>query len=503
MTLRIGTLTTHCRAQRGQEAAGALVDTVARERLPHEIAARLGPSLDREAAVVRLRGLDVLVRIDTASLRRGALADVWAGAVVCALHEALARPDEEGERLRRFDGRAAYLAAMIAAVLTAAPRTAWQFPEIAEHATRPPAVQVSDLLVKAGPLLGEVLAELRRLRLLDAALAMLDEVCLERLIRVAPTIDRGDGALDVEQVLRIAAALVETAAAPQGGAAATRRQAVRLWLQLDRTLPLRGIWNALRLLLRILEQPSLLTVASRPAVLSESMPPWCAVVLETLRRRRAAPAATLLEQLRKITPTAAATIVGKPENWLESDCAGVLLVCDTIRRLGWLRLLRGDGYSARVSQAILVGIGMRLIGGRAPSSLWEPGHPIEPAVGLLGGLVDDPDARSIGRVFAETPPDALAAFAAGDWPVALDRAADALAGAFAARIRGFCNAKRASVVRHFLRRPGRILIEDTSLRVVLRTNPFSVALHISGADTPVADVEWLDGRRVVFVLEGL
>ena len=246
MTLRIGTLTTHCRAQRGQEAAGALVDTVARERLPYEIAARLGPSLDREAAVVRLRGLDVLVRIDTASLRRGALADVWAGAVVCALHEALARPDEEGERLRRFDGRAAYLAAMIAAVLTAAPRTAWQFPEIAEHATRPPAVQVSDLLVKAGPLLGEVLAELRRLRLLDAALAMLDEVCLERLIRVAPTIDRGDGALDVEQVLRIAAALVETAAAPQGGAAATRRQAVRLWLQLDRTLPLRGIWNARR-----------------------------------------------------------------------------------------------------------------------------------------------------------------------------------------------------------------------------------------------------------------
>jgi hypothetical protein len=503
MSLRIGTLTTHCLAQRGQEAAGALVDTVARERLPDEIAARLGPSLDREAAIVRLRGLDVRVRIDTASLRRGALADVWARAVVRALHEALARPEEGGERLRRFDGCAAYLAAMIAAVLTAAPRPAWQFPEIAEQAARPPTVQVLDLLEEAGALLGDVLAELRRQQLIDAALAMLDEVCLERLIRTAATTHGGTSALDLDQLLRVAAALVATAAAPQGSAAASRRQAVRLWLQLDRALPLRGIWNALRLLLRILEQPSLLAAASRPVALPHSMPPWCEAVLETLRRGRAAQAMALLGQLRQVTPTAAA-IPGKPENWLASDCAGVLLLCDTIRRLGWMRLLRDAGYGARVSQALLVGIGMRLLGGSVASSLWEPGQPIEPAVGLLGGLLDNPDARAIGRVFAETPPGALAAVApGGDWQAALDRAADVLAGAFAARIRGFRNAKRASIVRHFLRRPGRILIEETSLRVVLRTNPFAIAMHIAGADAPVVDVEWLGGRRVEFVLEGL
>jgi hypothetical protein len=504
VSLRIGTLTTRCRARRGQEAAGALVDTVARERMPYEIAARLGPSLDREAAVVRLRGLDVRVQIDTESLHRGALADVWASAVVRALHEALARPDEEGERLRRFDGRAAYLAAMIAALMTAAPRRAWQFPEIAERGIGPSAAEVVDLLVEAGPLLGEVMTELRRLRVLNAALVLLDEIRLERLIRAAASVDGGDGALDLDQLQLIAATLVETAAAPRSGAAASRRQAVQLWLQLHRRLPLRGIWNALRLLLQILEQPSLLAGASQPAELPDGMPPWCGAVLDSLRRGRSAQTAALLEQLRQITPTAVAVKPGKPEDWLESECAGVLLLCDTIRRLGWMRLLRDAGHDARVTQAILLGIGMRLIAGRPPSLLWEPGQPIEPAVALLGGLLQNPEARSIGRVFAETSPDALAAFTpGGDWQAVLDQACDALAAAFAARIRGFRNAKRGSVTRHFLRRPGRILIEETRLRVVLKPSPFAVALHISGADAPVDYVEWLGGRRVEFVLEGL
>ena len=504
MSLRIGTLKTHCRTLRGQEAAGALVDAVARESLPHEIAARLGPSLDREPAVVRLRGLDVRVRIDTATLRRGGLANVWAAAVARALHEALARPDDGGEHLRRFDSRPAYLAAMIAAVLTGAPGAAWQFPELAGHAGRPPAIVTLDVLLQAGPLLGDVLTELRRLRMLDAALASLDEVSLERLFRAVAATDWDEGRLSVEQVVRVGAALAQARAAPQRGEAAGRRQAVQLWLQLGRTLPLRGTWHALRLLLRILEQPALLAAAAGPAALPDGMPPWCEAVRQQLARGLSAQAAAALQQLREVTPSAVAATQGAAGHWLSSGCAGILLLCDTIRRLGWMRLLREAGYGPRIAQALLAGTAMRLLSGAAPAPAWEPGQRIEPAVGLLAGLLTEPDTIGIGRVFADTPPCALAAFApAEDWPAALDAAAAALAGAFAARIRGFRNARRSSVVRHFLRQPGQILIEPAALRVVLHPSPFAVALHISGADAPVANLDWLGGRRVAFALEGL
>ena len=106
MTLRIATLSTECRLPRGQEAAGALVDQTVREVLPRALAARLGPSLDHHPAVCRLRALDVVVRIDVATLRRGGLADAWAGAVAKALHEALARPQGDGAWLRTHETRA-------------------------------------------------------------------------------------------------------------------------------------------------------------------------------------------------------------------------------------------------------------------------------------------------------------------------------------------------------------------------------------------------------------
>jgi predicted enzyme related to lactoylglutathione lyase len=39
--------------------------------------------------------------------------------------------------------------------------------------------------------------------------------------------------------------------------------------------------------------------------------------------------------------------------------------------------------------------------------------------------------------------------------------------------------------------------------VVLDANPWAVALHVSGVDEALECVEWLGGRRVEFVLEGL
>jgi hypothetical protein len=347
-----------------------------------------------------------------------------------------------------------------------------------------------------------MLAELARIDALDAALVVLDEVGLERLLRAVATTHGGDEVLDVSQLLLIAVTLANTAAPPQGGGAASRRQAVRLWLQIGRHLPLRGVWHALRLLLRILEQPALLADA-RQAPLPD-MPPWCRDVLQEFAATKASHAAPVLDELRRITPSAVPPKPGKPEQWVSSDCAAVLLLCDTIHRLRWMHLMREAGHPSRTAQAILAGILMRMLG-VPPAASWEPGQPIDPAPGMLAGLPAEPDSHAVARVFAATPPAALlvGTAAADDWASVLDAAADALAAAFAARIRGFRKATRGSVVRHFLRRPGRILIEDTFLRAVLRPNPFGVALHMSGVDTPVHNVDWLGGRRMEFVLEGL
>jgi hypothetical protein len=498
MSLRIGKMATRCRAPGGQEAAGAIVDAVARESLPYELAARLGPSLDRQPAVLRLKLLDVPLRVDATTLRRGGLAEAWAAAFARALHEALARPDGDGTMLRRFDSPVAYRAAMIAHILTGAPRQSWQFPELAGREGRPSAILVLDLLLETGPLLAAVLDELCRARALEAMLAQLDEVGLERLLRAVAEAEGGASALTLNQFIAVGLVLAAQRIPPLRGQAVSRRQAVGIWLQLDRALPLRGIWYALQLLLRLLEEPSLLSSQLGAVGLTAEMPAWCEAVSQELASNMSGNAAAMLDQLRAVTPSAVKAKRGALERWLHSEFAGFLLLCDTVRRLGWVRLRRDPGFGPRAFQALLAGGAMRLV------RSWQPGEAVEPAVALLAGWQEEADRFGLAQVFAETPLAALPLFpAATSWPAALEAAADALAEAFGAHIRGFRNAGRRSIVRHFLRMPGRILIDDAALRVVLEPSPWAVALHISGADDAIDDVEWLGGRRIAFVLEGL
>ena len=517
MTLRIGKLATRCLAARGQEGAGALVDAVAREALPRELLERLGPSLDRQPAVVRLKLLNVAVRIDLAELKRGGLAGAWAKAFARALHEALARPDGEGERLRHFESPASYLAAMIAYASRGPPEgRPWQFPELEARAGRHPAIVVLDLLLESGPLLGEVLEELRRAGNLVMALALLDEVGLEQLLRTVAEAEGGDFALTAAQLIAVASALVAMRTPPGIGEAASRRQAIELWLKFRREMPLRGIWYGTRLLLRFLEEPALLArwgrSARRPQSQSagaDALPPalagimsrfpdWCEQLRRQLELGLTERAAAALEELRQITPSAAPLRRASEVLWLRSDCAGMLLLYPIIGRLGWVRLYRDPGFGPRVFQALIAGAAMRLL------YPWQPDDRVELAAGLLAGLIEEPDRLGIAHIFASTPVAALDLFPdAADWPAALDAAADALALGLATRIRGFRNAGRESIVRHFLRVPGRILIEEKELRVVLDPSPWSVVLHVSGADDALPDIEWLGRRRVTYVLEGL
>ncbi len=500
MSLRIGRLETHCRLPRGQEEICRLVDEVARGALPRALGERLGPSLDREAAVVRLRRVEVRLRIDMAALRRGGLEAAWAEALAVALHAALARPEGDGDRVRRFETPASYRAAMIAAILDGEREGAWPFPELASHAGQPVSVAVLEVLLSGGPPPDEVLARLAARGKLEHALSGLDEVGLERVMRAVAGM--AAGGLTTAQFIRVAAMLAGLAAPPRRGDAAGRRQAIGLWLALERTLPLRGVWNALRLLLRLLEAPRLL--ADERAGPVAELPDWCEAVRRDLARALPEPAEAVLERLRQVTPSAAPARARWPERWVESDCASVLLLCDTLRRLGWTKAWRAAGLGPEQMQAWLAGIGMRAVAREGAPAPWHPGDGVDPAVALFAGMFGEPSRIGIARVFAATPPAGLPVFASPvDWDTALDDAAGQLAGAFAARIRGFRSAPRGAAAAHFLRRPGKILVEDSALRVVLNPSPYAIILHVSGADTPAENLDWLGGRRVSFVLEGL
>ena len=528
MTLRIGKLATRCLAPRGQGGASELVDAIARETLPRELSERLGPSLDRQAAVVRLKLVNVTVRIDVAELKRGGLAGAWAKALARALHEALARPDGEGERVRRFESRASYLAAMIVHASRGPPQgRSWQFPELDAKTGRHPAIVVLDLLLESGSDLGDVLEELRRDGKLISTLALLDEVGMERLVRAVAEAEGGDGALTAAQLVAVASALATMRTPPSIGETASRRQAVELWFRLGRDMPLRGIWYGTKLLLRFLQEPALLAwhaarhpsgaapapphgaaaaaVALPPALadIMSRFPDWCEQVRRQLQHgylmsRASASAASALEALREITPSAAPSARAAGALWLRIDCAGLLLLYPIIRRLGWARLYNDPAFGPRVFQAMIAGAGTGLL------RPWQPGEKIEPAAALLAGLLEEAARLGIAQILDATSVTALNLFPrAADWPAALDAAADALALGLAARIRGFREAGRESIVRHFLRGPGRVLIEENEVRIVLEPSPWSVALHISGADDPLDRVEWLRRRRVVYVLEGL
>jgi hypothetical protein len=475
----------------------ALVDAQAHRALPRELSARIGPSLDRHPPVLRLKTLRVRMRIDITTLRNGRLAEAWAISFLRALHEALGRPDGDGESLRRFASPAAYNAEMIAHLLGSGSPQAWQFPELATKARLPPAIAILEILLEAGPFLPELLDALSRMRKLDAALLLLDEVALERLIRAVAEQRDDRSTLTAVEVVAIARELASRGHPPAGGDAG-RRQAVRLWLRLGRSLPLRGIWQGLRLVLRLLEEPALLSEKFAAATLPDGWPAWCEAVRQDLARDTPETTAPLLERLRRLTPTAVAARTGAAPVWLGSECAGMLLLLETIDRLGWWRPVHGSRMPPRFFQALVAGAGMRLL------CDWQLGDPIEPAVALLAGLFEEPDRVGLAQLQAELPAAAQPLFPqAASCGEVLEVAADRLASAFAARIRGFRNAGRASVVRHLLRVPGRILIEETALRVVLAPRPWAVALHISGADDSLGELDWLGGRRVSFILEGL
>ena len=484
MTLTIGTLSTHCRVPRGVEGSSALVDEVAHSKLPYEAGIQLGPSLDRMPAVVRLNHLGVSLQLSLRELRQGKLASAWARALGVSLHKALARPAGDGVvSSRRHATRAVYKAAMIHHILTRGLVRCWEFPELADLREGRASAAALNTLLEESDLIGAIVASLQEQGWLDALLTSCDEWALERVFVAVSGNHNTIGAFTLASVVEVAQAACTAEGLQRRWPVATRHQAVRLWARMNQLVPLRAVWESLRLLVAFLENPELLAVGGAALRTDAvSLPRWCDVVLDEIRRaqagsREGAPETippalrdlfSVLEDLRPQVPTAA-----RPDRdtrpvarWISSDCSGVLLMLPVVRRMDLWRLVDTPEFmrfgGPRALSFLLAGVGMTLFEG------WRVGDSIDPAVLLFAGIVGEPDRAGMMQFFAESDVSALSEFTqAKTWPDALEDLATQLTRSFANRMRGFQQASRRSVVKQFLRIPGKVRVEETSLLVLL------------------------------------
>jgi hypothetical protein len=209
---------------------------------------------------------------------------------------------------------------------------------------------------------------------------------------------------------------------------------------------------------------------------------------------------TVLHSLREVVPSAATP--GEPAVWVRSNSCGVLLLLSIVRRLDLWKLAREPEFARfggpRAFSFFLAATAMTLIGE------WTPKDPMDPAVELFAGILKPLDRRGLRQFFAEASPKACSGFVPGDtWAEVLQNLASEITRTLTRRIRGLRDASHATAVRQIVSRPGRVLVEAERLLVILEPSPWWVALHISGVDETLPAVEWIAGRRVEFVLEGL
>jgi hypothetical protein len=134
MSLAIAELDTTCRIKASGKAKGEArafadrVDRVAREHLAAEIAACLGPSLDHDGSVVRIRRLDVHVPVDRLKFDNDTFGRQWALAFTRALFQALAYPEgHPAVEVCRYSSEAGFYAAYLEAIVNASAESLWEF----------------------------------------------------------------------------------------------------------------------------------------------------------------------------------------------------------------------------------------------------------------------------------------------------------------------------------------------------------------------------------------
>jgi hypothetical protein len=547
MSLVIGRLQTRAVLPRTSTHLASVVERVARGPLARAFASEL-PELPRTyGRICRIRRLHVHVRLSAKDLNDETLLNRWAQVFRRDLIATLGgRAD--GNDVIVAESRGKWVGSYLARRLSGQARDAWAFAEFAATDALPVdecAASVIEASPKDAP---DVLAFLAGDGSCTRLLLAMSDAQAARVCGVISRLEAKSDAVSPSQLIRIGELALAARRVPGRGELTSPLRALAVYAHQFEHSPTAGrvesigdILVTLRALDRIcaLHQICALDeVRSKEAfgaVLSPILSSLCQASADSLRElfstaasaRHAgegtpSPAALaiagLAEQLRDAIPASGVSLARDVSGqWIDSAVAGLLLLLPIVARERWCERIAAHAVTAehgpRALTSVLAGAALAITGGETANI-----EQIDRAQALFAGWTDAPHVAGYRHFVAHVDselrrsllgallPDedaAAIATAAASWSTMCGHLARRLVRAFAARIRGFGQSTDDFIIRSFLMQPGRLLIERDCVRVVLRPNPLWVVVHLSGADTAVDHVRWLDDRPVTFVLEGL
>jgi hypothetical protein len=524
MTLAIDHFVTCCRTSPRADVDRNRIDRIVRTEFVDSCARELASVFHGHTGVVRIRRLSVKLAFARRQLGEAAFGRQWAATFAASLKRALALPDGAGPlELRRFESRADWLAAAVAAVLQGDAATRWEFAELTWLASVSLAEAVNRILDLDFGNSATILLRLHARGRLDALLISIDEAALAQLMQRLDAELVAAAPLSADNLIEIAGRIVQHTAPFGAERLISRRRALSLWAaladgQYGHWTPRRlsDALHSLDILIGVFIAHSSESFATRllrriedDAVGDNTRTPlghvlrMIAASVEDDRRARDALArlTATLTQLAQVFPLAATA-----GQRIVSEAAGVLLLIPSVLRLGWPQAVQTTvlwgHHGSRTLAYLLLGVGQELLTND------ERGR-VDPAIAVFAGWMGEPNVAGYRRFRDNVTPEecwelsqtlglSLPGTPAPDWSAVISAAADRLVGEFASRIRGFGKSSRRFVVQKLLMVAGEIVIEERRLQVALASCPFHVALHVSSMFETVGAVSWLGFRDLVF-----
>jgi hypothetical protein len=501
--LRIDRFVIQCRAPRHRLEARSLADSIAREEIARELGARLGPSLPRQAGVVRIRRLRVRIEVRGRAINRSRLIDAWVRAICRQLFTALAYPHGGGQfEIHRAATTAAFRAEFIRDLLSGAASGRWEYRGREALLRMPRAEGVRAALSEAPGEIADTLAELAKLGSLESAVAILDDLVCEQLFRRIATSGGVTTEGPWEEILALVTRVLMQYPPSRGLGVDSRAQALRMFALaqgMDVRLGPRVWLTVLTALALLAANGELWTGSPRTVeqICGLRLSPDVIALLEYARgaMRAGEAAAREPQQLRNALKAAGlrepepVVSQSEPQPWREYEGASLLFLTGPLLPLGW-----AAAWSGSARQAALYALGCAVRGVFDPAIPW-----VDRDAALFAGLFEEASASGLRALLAATPPPSGSA----DWPSAVESFASRLITVWASGIPGFRRAGRDAIVRQFLKSPGRLRVEESRVLVSLAPRPFFVALRIASLDEPVERVPWFGDRRLEFRIEGL
>ena len=524
MSVTIGHL--HVRASVPRRLHGRAPDAVrlAREVMPAAASRRLAGRLPRRPAVCLIRRLTVRLRLQARQLTETAIADAWAEAFCAALLTAMNQPPSGS--LVALDSVEEWLAAVAEAVLEGRRLSEWPFDQF----TALDGMDVADsirIIVREStadwPAVLQILARRGSLGRLVAALGT--SGCRDVFEAIA---DRTDGrpVATIADLITIGRGLL---ADPVLGAASRSESmaavAIR-WIAAaadgGRVPPFspRDLRAAVEALVWMANAPtnSFDHQVAHDALRYGADAPSVMALVRSLCGPAAGdshdtPARMALQQVLTLIADPSRAAVPYIETH-DTAMAGLLFLVPVVDRLGWPEQVRrsalGARYGSRALTYVLAGAGTALAG-ELPSTVTR----FDPAVPIFSGWLRAADPAALRELCRDedgaTREELIETLCGGrdlgeastTWDGTFIRLGSRLLREFATRLRGLARSSDRFLVERTVAVPGTVTVGERVIVANLRPQPLWPALHVSGADTPVDRVTWIDGRRLEFRLEGL